>query len=188
MGKLLEEINIINCSIDTIIKRASNDSGNIAAEEEQVKQGGQDGSILLAVVDSGTESDVMKPGNPCRKTGRMSLKKYRMATCHIMPGGEEALTDHEVREPVRTCDVPGITDDPMVSTSKFADTGYFTFLTARRRISTMQAAQNYCNKRSRAQRLMGENMRSVENPASKKCDKRGHGNSVGESTTYGALT
>ena len=53
LGKLLEEINIINCSIDTIIKRASNDNGNIAAEEEQVKQGGQDGSILLAVVNSG---------------------------------------------------------------------------------------------------------------------------------------
>ena len=35
--------------------------------------------------------------------------------------------DHEVQEPMRTCDiVPGITDDSLVSRSKFADAGYVT--------------------------------------------------------------
>ena len=53
LGKLLEEINSINCSIGTIIEQASNNGGNAAADEEQVKQGVQDGSIPLAVVNSG---------------------------------------------------------------------------------------------------------------------------------------
>ena len=51
-----------------------------------------------------------------------------MATGHITPGGEEALMDHEVREPAKICDiVPGITEDSLVNKSKFVDNGYFTF-------------------------------------------------------------
>ena len=34
MDELLEEINSINCSIDTIIEQASDDGGNAAADEE----------------------------------------------------------------------------------------------------------------------------------------------------------
>ena len=94
---------------------------------ERVKQGVKDGSIPSAVVDSGTTSNVMKPGDPCIKTGRMSSKQYKMATGHITPGGEERLLEHELRYPAMSCDiVPGITEDSLVSTIKMADAGYIS--------------------------------------------------------------
>ena len=127
LDKLHGEINSINSSIDAIIKRASDDGGKAEAEaeNERMKQRVQDGSIPSTVVDSGTASNAMKPGDPCTQTGRRSSKQYKMATGHIISGGEEALMDHEVREPTRTCDiVPGITEDLLISTRKFADAGY----------------------------------------------------------------
>ena len=54
-------------------------------------------------------------------------KVYKMATGQITPGDEEALMEHKVRDPAQTCDIaPGITEDSLVITSKFADAGYFT--------------------------------------------------------------
>ena len=95
--KILGEINSINYSIDAIIKRASNDGGKAETEaaNERIKGGVLDGSIPSEVVDSGTTSSVINPGDPCTKTGRRSSKQYKMATGHITPGGEEALMDHE---------------------------------------------------------------------------------------------
>ena len=96
-------------------------------EERRIKQGVKDSIIPSAVVDSGTTSKVIKPVNPCTPTGKKSQKRYKMATCRITPGKEEALMQHKVQDPVRACNiVPGITDDSLVSTSKFVDAGYFT--------------------------------------------------------------
>ena len=72
---LLGEINSLNCSIDTIIKQASNNDGKEEAENERVKQGVQDISIPSAVVDSRTTSNIMKLDNPCTKIGRRSSKQ-----------------------------------------------------------------------------------------------------------------
>ena len=69
----------------------------------------------------------MKLGNPCTKIGRRSSKQYEMATCHITPDGDDALMEHKLRNPARTCDiVPGITKDSLVSTRKFEVAGYFS--------------------------------------------------------------
>ena len=126
-NKLMEEINSLDGSIDASITRASNADTKAATENERVKQGVKDGSIPSAVVDSGTTSNVMKPGDPCIKTGRKSSKQYKMATGQITPGGEEGLLEHELRDPARSCDiVPGITEDSLVSTSKMADAGYIS--------------------------------------------------------------
>ena len=46
----------------------------------------------------------------------MSSKQYKMATCHITPGDEEGLMEHNLRDQARSCDiVPGITEDSLVS-------------------------------------------------------------------------
>ena len=58
-NKLMEEINSLDDNIDN----------KAAAENERVKQGVKDGSIPSAFVDSGTKSNVMKPGDSCIKTG-----------------------------------------------------------------------------------------------------------------------
>ena len=95
--------------------------------KSSIKQGVKDGSIPSAVVNSGTTSNVIKPGNPFTKTCRRLSKQYKMATGHITPGGEEALMEHELQDPARTCNiVPGITEDSLVSTSKSTDAGYCT--------------------------------------------------------------
>ena len=66
-------------------------------------------------------------GDPCTPTGRKSTKKYKMTTGHIMSGREEALMDHKVQEPAWTCDImPGVTEDSLISTSKFSNAGYIT--------------------------------------------------------------
>ena len=72
--KLMEEINSLDCSIDAIITLSSKDDNKAAAENKRVNRGVQDGSIPSAVVDSCMTSNVMKPGNPCIKTGHMSSK------------------------------------------------------------------------------------------------------------------
>ena len=102
LDKLMEEINSLDCSIDAIITRASNDDAKATAENERVKHGVKDGSIPSAVVDYGTTSNVMKPGDPCTKTGRKSSKQYKMATGQITPGGEEGLLEHDLRDPARS--------------------------------------------------------------------------------------
>ena len=126
-NKLMEEINSLNCSIDASTTRTSNADIKVAAENERVRQGVKDGSIPSAVVDSGTTLNVMKPGDPCIKTGRNSAKQYKMATGQTTPGGKEGLLEHELRDPARLCDiVPGITEDSLISTSKMADAGYIS--------------------------------------------------------------
>ena len=79
MDALLDKIINLNCRIDAMIKQASDNGGKVEAENEQVKQVVKDGSIPSAVVDSGTTSNAMKPGDPCTKTGRRSSKQYKMA-------------------------------------------------------------------------------------------------------------
>ena len=50
-----------------------------------------------------------------------------MPTGNQTPAGDIALLHHNLREPVISVDmVPGIRNETLISTSKFADTNYFS--------------------------------------------------------------
>ena len=54
LDKMMEEINILNCSINAIVKQADNNGGKAVEANERVRQGVKDGSIPSVVVNSGT--------------------------------------------------------------------------------------------------------------------------------------
>ena len=83
--------------------------------------------IPSAVVDTGATSNVGKFGCGLQLTGNASTKVFSTATGQKVRATETATMEHELREPARTFDmVPDITLDPLASTSKMCDAGYFS--------------------------------------------------------------
>ena len=122
MDELLEGINSISSSIDTSINKI-----DAAEEESKMKEGVLNGTIPSGVKDSGATSTCGKLGNPFIQTNRKSSKIFNMPTGIQTPAGDVALLHHKLREPARSVNmVPGIKNDTLISTSKFADVNYIS--------------------------------------------------------------
>jgi len=87
----------------------------------------EDGTIPSTVVDSGCTSGVGTTDDPCRRTGHTSNKQF------ILPGGKMvkatkiAEYPFKVRSPAQELHItPGITENSLLSTSKFAVANYIT--------------------------------------------------------------
>jgi hypothetical protein len=94
---------------------------------EAIQQGVLNGTIPSAVADSGATSSVGTATNPHIATGRTSTKMFHLpdGTCTKATKLKQLI--HNVRQPARDVHiVPSITENSLVSTSKFADAGYST--------------------------------------------------------------
>ncbi len=87
----------------------------------------ENGTIPSTVVDSGCTLGVGTLDNPCRWTRRASKKKF------VLPGGEivnaTEITEYpfKVRALAQELHItPGVTENSLLSTSKFADANYIT--------------------------------------------------------------
>ena len=88
-----------------------------------------DGTIPSAVVDTGAISNVRKCGCSLKLTGNPSTKIFSTATGQKVHATETGILEHDLCKPSRTYHmVPDITLNPLASTSKMCDAGYFSVL------------------------------------------------------------
>jgi hypothetical protein len=87
----------------------------------------ENGTIPSTVVDSGCTSGVGTSDNLCRRTRRVSKKKF------VLPGGEIVNATEimeypfKVRAPAQELHItPGVTENSLLSISKFANANYIT--------------------------------------------------------------
>ncbi len=99
----------------------------IGDDDDLLRQGMKDGTIPATVVDSGCTSEVGTTDDPCQWNGRTSNKQF------ILPGGEIvkatkiAEYSFKVRSPAQELHItPSITENSLLSTSKFAAANYIT--------------------------------------------------------------
>jgi hypothetical protein len=119
---LLEEINNTSSSINSSITKLDAET-----EEERVKEGVVNGTIPYGVKDSGAPSTYGKSGDPFEPTNRKLTKTFHMPTGNETPAGDISLLHHDLCDPARTVDmVPGIKNNTLISTSKFADANYIS--------------------------------------------------------------
>ena len=94
---------------------------------EETGRGVMNGSIPSAVVNTGAMSNVGKYGCSLELTGKPSNTVFSTAKGQQVNANEEGRMEHELKEPTRTFNiVPDITLDPLASTSKMCDAGYFS--------------------------------------------------------------
>ena len=94
-----------------------------------LKQGVLDGSIPLAIADSGATLSVGtkrdKKRNAFLVTGRQSDKAFRMPNGKVEKATSMDKLQHNVRHPAKDVHiVPGIERDSLLSIPKFADANY----------------------------------------------------------------
>ena len=119
---MLKEINNISSSIDSSITKLDAET-----EEERVKEGVVNETIPYGVKDSGTTSTCGKSGDLFKPTNRKPTKTFHMPTGNETPAGDIALLHHDLRDPARTVDmVPGIKNNTLITTRKFADVNYIS--------------------------------------------------------------
>ncbi len=84
-------------------------------------------TIPSTVVDSGCTSGVGTSDYPCQQTGRASKKKFVLPGGKIVNATEIAEYLFKVRVPAQELHItPGVTENSLLSTSKFADANYIT--------------------------------------------------------------
>ncbi len=99
----------------------------IANNDDLLRQGMEDGSIPSTVVDSGCTSGVSTTDNPCWLTSRTSTKQFILSGGKIVKATEIAEYPFKVRSPAQELHItPGITENSLLSTSKFAAANYIT--------------------------------------------------------------
>jgi hypothetical protein len=99
----------------------------IGNNDNLLRQGMEDGSIPSTVVDSGCTSGVGTTDNPCWRTGRTSNKHFILLGGKIVKATKIAKYPFKVRSPAQDLHImPGITENSLLSTSKFAVANYIT--------------------------------------------------------------
>ena len=96
--------------------------------EEKLRNDVMTGQIPSAIADSGATSSCGKVGDPLIPTGIPSNKTFVMPNGEQTVASEQALLEHDVREPAKTVDmVPSLQNNTLLSTCKFADEGKLQF-------------------------------------------------------------
>ena len=85
-----------------------------------------DGTIPSGVSDTGATSTAGRPQDPFIMSNIPSTKVFHLPTGGTARASKTAKLHHKLREPARSVDiVPSLTDNTLISTSKFTDANYF---------------------------------------------------------------
>jgi hypothetical protein len=99
----------------------------ISGDDDLLCQGMEDGSIPSTEVDSGCTSGVGTTDDPCWWTGRTSNKQFILPGSKIVNATKIAEYLFKVRSPAQELHItPSITENSLLSTSKFAAANYIT--------------------------------------------------------------
>jgi hypothetical protein len=106
-----------------------NNITDITALEKIIKKGVLDGSIASIVPDSAATSSVDTPTAPLIPTGRISTKIFQLPDGTRTVAATVSELAHNVRQPAKEVHiVPSVKTHSLLSTAKFAETGYTTVL------------------------------------------------------------
>jgi hypothetical protein len=99
----------------------------ISNDDNLLCRGMEDGTIPSTVVDSGCTLGVGTTDDPCWRTGRTSIKQFVLPGGRIVKATKIAEYPFKVRSPAQELHItPGITENSLLSTSKFAAANYIT--------------------------------------------------------------
>ncbi len=99
----------------------------IGKDDDLLRQGMEGGSIPSTVVDSGCTSGVGTTDDPCQQTGCTSNKQFILPGGKIVKATKIAEYPFKVRSLAQELHItPGITENSLLSTSKFAASNYIT--------------------------------------------------------------
>jgi hypothetical protein len=99
----------------------------IGNDDNLLRQGMEDGSIPSTVVDSGCTSGVGTTDDPCWQTGHTPNKQFILPGSKIVKATKIAKYPFKVRAPAQELHItPSITENSLLSTSKFAAANYIT--------------------------------------------------------------
>ena len=99
--------NLCNCTLS--LNQWYNHVAVDNANAKKIERGVMDGTIPLAIVDSGTTFNVRKFGNGLHLTGRLSHKLFKVSTGHKARATKTATMEHKLRKPACKFDmVPGV--------------------------------------------------------------------------------
>ena len=97
----------------------------IGINDEEIREAMINGTIALSVADSGATSSIGTEDNPSKGTGRPSTKEFILPNGEAVPAKEIAEYPFNVRKPAKELHItPGISENMLLSTSKYADAGY----------------------------------------------------------------
>ncbi len=99
----------------------------IGVDDKELQQGIQNGTIATTVANSGASSSIGNKDDPSKWTGQPSHKRFILPSGEIVQATEMAEYPFEVRAPANELHItPGVSQDSLLSTSKFADANYIT--------------------------------------------------------------
>jgi hypothetical protein len=91
----------------------------------KMKEGMLNGTIPLAVSDTGATSSAFLKKDPSCATGKLSTTVFHLLNGAIAPALTRNKLLHNVREPARSVNiVPALVENSLLSTIKFAKAGY----------------------------------------------------------------
>jgi hypothetical protein len=107
----------------TLIKQTT-DRPIYPHDDPGLRKGTLNGTIPSAIVDSGASSHVGTTNDPFVRTNQKSNKIFRLPDGSTQAATDIGLLPYNVRHPAREVHItPGIQENSLVSTSKFADAG-----------------------------------------------------------------
>ncbi len=114
------------CSIQSIAcKNAELDAKRKETQLKELKERISQGLIPITVASSAATSGIGTINDPCQCTGKPSHKQCILPS--VIPGTEIAEYPFEVRKFAKILHItPGVSQNSLLSTVKFADTNYIT--------------------------------------------------------------
>ena len=111
------------------IARPATPTHVIGVNDEEIREGMRNGTIASAVVDSGATLSIGTEDNPSKRTGKPSTKEFILPNGDVVPAKEIAECPFDVRKPAKELHItPGISQNSLLSTSKYADANYIRCL------------------------------------------------------------
>ena len=99
----------------------------IGINDEEIRETMRKGTIATTVVDSGATLSIGTESNPSKRTGKPSTKEFRLPNGEVVLAKDIAEYPFDVRKPAKELHItPGISENSLLSTLKYADAGYIT--------------------------------------------------------------
>jgi hypothetical protein len=115
----------------------------IGVDNQELKDCIAKGLVPTTVADSAATSGVGTINDPCQQTGKPSHKQFILPNGSVIPATKIAEYPFEVRNLSKVLHItPGISQNSLLSTVKFADANYIQFLTRTHLKSTTPMAQS----------------------------------------------
>jgi hypothetical protein len=99
----------------------------IRINDEEIREAMRKGTIATTVADSGATSSIGTEGNPSKRTRKPSTKEFKLPNGEVVTAKEIAEYPFDVQKPANELHItPGISENSLLSTSKYADAGCIT--------------------------------------------------------------